>query len=186
MGISWTRCDSGLPDHGAEYLAANNKNLLGGSNFEGIYFSSDMGDHWKPVNEGLGTGDHSALDNIRSIGIIDNYIFAGSIGIWRRPLSEITSVESNPILPKGFELKQNYPNPFNPITVITYELSTISDVSLIVYDVLGKKVQTLINEHQSAGNHSVTFNASNFSSGVYFYRLNVDGYTASKKMLLIK
>ena len=188
MGISWTRCDSGLSDHGIRYLTASAKNFLGGSIFDGVYFSSDMGDHWKPVNDGLGTGDSSsALDDISSVGIIDNYIFAGSIGLWRRPLSEITAVERfNPAFPKEFELKQNYPNPFNPTTVITYELSTISDVSLIVYDVLGREVQILINERQSAGNHSVTFSASNFSSGVYFYRLNVDGYTASKKMLLIK
>jgi len=187
MGISWTRCETGLPDNGIQYLAANNKNLLGGSIFEGIYFSSDMGDHWKPVNDGLGTGDSSsALDDISSIGLIDNYIFAGSIGLWRRPLAEITSVESNPTLPEGFELKQNYPNPFNSSTVITYGLSTISDVSLIVYDVLGRKVQTLVNEVKQAGTYSVSFDASNLASGIYFYSITAGKFHLTKKMLIIR
>lgn len=194
LGISWTRCNSGLPDTGIEYLAARAKNLLGGSIFEGVYFSSDMGDHWKPVNEGLGAGRDS--NDVRSISIIDNYVFAGTNGIWRRPFSEITSVERlNPVIPKEFELRQNYPNPFNPSTIINYELSKTSDVSLIVYDLLGREIAVLVNKKQTSGEHSVKFSAKdgtasggngNFSSGVYFYRLTANGRSVTKKMLLIR
>ncbi len=186
LGISWTRCDSGLPEPGKLYsirIAATVNNLIAGTSFDGVYFSSDMGDHWKPVNEGL----DSLSGSIASICIINNYIFAGSIGLWRRSLSEITSIERlNPVHPKRFELRQNYPNPFNPSTVITYEISTISDVSLIVYDILGREIAMLVNGKQTSGEHSVKFDGRNLSSGVYFYRLSVSGYTTTKKMLLIR
>ncbi|MBC8043295.1 MAG: S8 family peptidase [Rhizobacter sp.] len=94
---------------------------------------------------------------------------------------------------KEFRLMQNYPNPFNPNTVIAYQLSRNSEVRLKVFDVLGREVATLVNAKQAAGNYSVRFDASNLSSGIYFYRLNAgssDGRNGSfietKKMLFIK
>ncbi len=88
--------------------------------------------------------------------------------------------------PEGFSLSQNYPNPFNPNTVISYRLSVVSDVTLKVYDLLGREIATLVNEQKSAGIHSVTFNASNLPSGIYIYRLQAGKYTESKKMILMK
>ncbi|MFN3560323.1 MAG: T9SS type A sorting domain-containing protein [Chloroherpetonaceae bacterium] len=72
--------------------------------------------------------------------------------------------------PKGYALEQNYPNPFNPTTVISYQLPTASNVSLKVYDVLGKEVMTLVSGRQAAGSYTYTLNASNLASGVYFYK----------------
>jgi hypothetical protein len=89
-------------------------------------------------------------------------------------------------LPAECTLHQNYPNPFNPATRIEYELPASSRVSLTVYDVLGREIQTLVDERQSAGNHSVTFNAGNLPSGVYFYRVQAGNYSATKKLLLLK
>jgi hypothetical protein len=89
-------------------------------------------------------------------------------------------------MPVSFQLDQNYPNPFNPSTVISYKLPISSLVTIKVYDVLGREVQTLVNERQAAGNHSVTFNASSLPSGVYFYRLQAGNYSAAKKVLLLK
>ncbi|MDH7605153.1 MAG: T9SS type A sorting domain-containing protein [Melioribacter sp.] len=96
-------------------------------------------------------------------------------------------VEENNFIPKEFVLYQNYPNPFNPSTKITYELSKASFVTLKVYDVLGREVVTLINQHQNPGRHEAIFNASHLSSGVYFYTLNADNnFIATKKMILIR
>ncbi len=88
--------------------------------------------------------------------------------------------------PAEFTLDQNYPNPFNPITNISYAIPTNGKVKLTIYDILGREVQNLVDDIQSAGNHSVMFNGDNFSSGIYFYSLNFEGRTTVKKMILIK
>ncbi len=89
-------------------------------------------------------------------------------------------------LPRDFALQQNYPNPFNPSTVIVYELPTVSDVVLTVYDMLGREVATLVRQRQAAGRYRATFNAQNLSSGVYLYRLQAGSFVQTKKMMLLK
>ncbi|MFZ1459514.1 MAG: T9SS type A sorting domain-containing protein, partial [Ignavibacteria bacterium] len=89
-------------------------------------------------------------------------------------------------VPSHFRLSQNYPNPFNPSTKISYELRVTNYVLLKVYDVLGNEVKTLVNEKQNAGTYEVSFDASNFSSGSYFYKLVTNGFIETKKMFLIK
>jgi len=102
-----------------------------------------------------------------------------------KPFSSITAVRSvEP--PKGFFLAQNYPNPFNPSAVISYYLPVNSFVTLKVYDVLGREVETLVNKNEAAGYKSVTFDGSKLSSGVYFYRLEAGAYHDTKKLLLLK
>jgi len=106
----------------------------------------------------------------------------------------VTDIENKEITPKEFSLHQNYPNPFNPSTMINYQIAMISDVKLEVYNNLGKKVATLVDENQQVGNYSVNFDATGLSSGIYFYRLVVgnpstgsgQGYVETKKMVFIK
>jgi photosystem II stability/assembly factor-like uncharacterized protein len=89
--------------------------------------------------------------------------------------------------PDKFALRQNYPNPFNPSTVIKYSVSKSSNVKIVVYDMLGSEVKTLVNGEKSPGNYDYSFNASGLSSGVYFYSMFSDGVKIdTKKMLLIK
>ena len=100
-------------------------------------------------------------------------------------------VEADLGLPTEFNLAQNYPNPFNPSTVIEYNIpadvkSETSNVKLIVYDALGSKVVTLVNQFQDAGNYKVAFDASNFSNGVYYYTLSAGNFISTKKMILMK
>jgi hypothetical protein len=95
-------------------------------------------------------------------------------------------IEVDAGLPKVFALEQNYPNPFNPSTVMSYQLPVASNVSLKVYDVLGREVATLVNGRQEAGRYSVSFNAASFASGVYFYRLQAGNFVQTKKMMLVK
>lgn len=90
-------------------------------------------------------------------------------------------------IPDEYKLFQNYPNPFNPKTIINYQLPITNYVKLIVYDLLGKEIVTLVNEKQSTGKYQVTFDGSALSSGIYFYSLFADGKLIdTKKMILIK
>jgi hypothetical protein len=101
--------------------------------------------------------------------------------------SIVNSVSNNgSSIPDKFALNQNYPNPFNPSTKIEYTLQSASNVTLRVYNVLGQVVATLVSEKQDVGFHFVTFDASKFTSGVYFYKINAGNYSATRKMILMK
>jgi hypothetical protein len=89
-------------------------------------------------------------------------------------------------VPEIYNLSQNYPNPFNPSTTIKYELPKSSEVRLSVYDILGREVSVLVNERRDARVHEVKFDASDLSSGVYFYRLQAGDFTQTKRLLLLK
>ncbi len=89
-------------------------------------------------------------------------------------------------LPTNFALQQNYPNPFNPATVINYSLLRSKMVSIRVYDLIGNEIVNLVNEEKLAGRYSVNFNASNLSSGVYFYRMLAGSFVETKKLILLK
>jgi len=88
--------------------------------------------------------------------------------------------------PYSYSISQNYPNPFNASTMIKYELPYESFVSLAIYDILGRKMNTLVNGNQSAGFHQLLWYAGDISSGVYFYKIQANGYTEMKKMILLK
>jgi len=90
------------------------------------------------------------------------------------------------VIPSEFSLMQNYPNPFNPSTFIKFHLAKDGMTSLKVYDILGKEVATLVDQHLFAGSYTVQFNADNFSSGIYFYRLSAGSFSETKRMTLIK
>jgi hypothetical protein len=89
-------------------------------------------------------------------------------------------------IPKDFSLYQNFPNPFNPTTQIRFDLAKSGLVKLNVYDISGKLVSTLINSTYSAGKYSTEFDAKNFASGIYFYKLETPDFTSIKKMILVK
>lgn len=93
---------------------------------------------------------------------------------------------NDPMLPNIFALNQNYPNPFNPATVIKYQLPRSSFVRIKIFDILGKEVAVLVNETIDAGYHQVEFNGSDLASGLYLYKIEADGFTDVKKMMLVK
>ena len=108
-------------------------------------------------------------------------------GFWNAP-GIVTGINDNlgSTIPKEYKLNQNYPNPFNPSTAISYQLSAISFVTLKVYDALGREVMTLVNKEQPVGNYRINFDASNLTSGIYFYRIVAGSFVQTKKMVLLK
>ena len=108
----------------------------------------------------------------------------GAYGGSAEPQTDIREQEL--IIPRHFMLMQNYPNPFNPTTTITFSLPKQQHVTLMIYNLLGREVHTLVDEQSQAGMHTVTFDASELSSGIYFYRLQAGDYSESKRMMLLK
>ncbi len=155
-----------------------------------LYVSTNNGDSWNKLG-----GNLESI--ISSVYVNDSSVFVGNFqGIWQMPLRDIVlSVKQTGLQtsPGSFKLWQNYPNPFNPATTIRYDIPKLSHVTISIYDILGRKVKTIVNAQMVPGHYRVNFNASDLASGVYFYRLNVinplnqsQNFTAVKKMLLIK
>ncbi|MGB3018731.1 MAG: T9SS type A sorting domain-containing protein [Ignavibacteria bacterium] len=96
------------------------------------------------------------------------------------------SSEVNVGVPSEFALSQNYPNPFNPSTKIDYDIATDGNVSVVLFDMSGREVAKLVNDFKTAGYYTVNFNASNLSSGMYFYRISASNFSQTKKMVLVK
>jgi len=105
---------------------------------------------------------------------------------WRFRTINLTGVEDEIITPTEYGLEQNYPNPFNPTTKIRFKIAAAGFTSVKIYNLLGQEVAVLLNEYINPGVYDVEFNASNLSSGIYLYRLRVNDYSASKKMILMK
>ena len=95
-------------------------------------------------------------------------------------------MENDITLPEEFNLLQNYPNPFNPSTKIRLQVPALTYVLLEIYDLIGRRVSTLINREMNAGKYEVEFDGGRFSSGVYIYRLKAGNHISNKKMLLLK
>lgn len=89
-------------------------------------------------------------------------------------------------IPNGFNLAQNFPNPFNPSTTIEFSIPEKNNVSLKIYNMNGQVVTMLVNGEYSAGTHKIQWNATDFASGVYFYTLNTNNFSQTKRLVLIK
>jgi hypothetical protein len=113
----------------------------------------------------------------------DNWNFGWSKVVF---LGNIQSISENTSTTKGYNLSQNFPNPFNPSTKIKFQINKSGMTTLSVFDCKGNTVKNLLNERKNAGEYSVDFSGVNLSSGVYFYKLEVNGLSETKRMLLIK
>ena len=169
--------------------------LYAGTYGEGIYRSINNGENWEEINQGFNSSWVSSLA-VKS----DGYIFAGAtvwepliagwLGVYRSVQSTNPVDENLVISPNSFELYQNYPNPFNPKTNIRFRISDLCFISLKVYDLLGKEVAILVDEERPAGKYEVKFDASDLSSGTYFYKLSVinqdQEFNSTKKLIFLK
>ncbi|MDP2363587.1 MAG: T9SS type A sorting domain-containing protein, partial [Ignavibacteria bacterium] len=192
-GTNWTEVNNGLTSsNDVGTFAVSGKNIFAGTQMNGVFLSTNNGTIWTEVNNGLMNTDVRALavSGTNLFAGTSNNFFAGITGdgVWRRPLSEMITGADDQIIeiPSQFILEQNFPNPFNPSTIIQYAIGSTQIVQLKVYDVLGKKVATLVNEEKSAGSYEISFNATQLSSGIYFYKLHAGSFVETKKMLLLK
>ena len=183
-GTSWMAINYGLSGYGVLSLLVSGTNLFAGTDY-GVFLSTNNGSRWMEVDSGL-----MNYIVVHSLAVSGTNLFAGTggSGVWRRPLSEMaTSVERvSTDIPTLFSLSQNYPNPFNPATTISFSLPSRSFVTLKVFDILGKEVSTLVSQELPSGAYSRQWNATNISTGVYFYRLQAGTYSETKKLLLLR
>ncbi len=162
--------------------------------FVGIEWNSSVDDQFAIIADTLGQGNgqkrawekwsdgnYYDMQSQWSSGNFDVDMWIAAV------INVVTDVnESDNSLPTKYTLYQNYPNPFNPTTRIRYSIPTGSFVQLKIFDILGNEVASLVKAQQPAGYHEVEFNAANLSSGIYFYRLQTDNYSVSKKLILMK
>jgi hypothetical protein len=165
------------------YSLTNSGNIIIAGTDNGVYVSTNNGSHWTQRSQGLNN------NRVLSVNISNGYVFAGTdtSSVWRRPYSETIGIRNiNSNIPDKYSLSQNYPNPFNPNTIIRFQIKDARFVSLKVYDILGKEIETIVNEKLKAGIYETTFNGSNYPSGIYFYKLMMDNFSETKKMTLLK
>ena len=181
-GASWISAGS---QNSTAYLRAaianNNGDLFISTDDRKVFFSSNNGDNWEMITEGLPAGSY-----VYSFTAANGKMYAGTNNSGVYVYDDLTNVKENSTAPSEYHLFQNFPNPFNPVTVIKYDLKTNSFVKLNIYDAAGNEVKTLVNEKQNPGQYSLNWNASGFSSGVYFCKLETGIGSEVRRMILLK
>ncbi len=165
-------------------LAVSGSTVLAGTR-QGVFISSDSCRTWQQVNEGLPPDQW-----IYHLACTSTMVYAATYpdsGVWMRPLSDLVPVEpiSQPF-PDQYRLDQNYPNPFNPSTTITYTIPIQSFITIRVFDILGRKVETLVSGVIWPGQYQVRWNTNGVPSGVYLCRLEADRSIQVRRMLLVR
>ncbi len=178
---------SGASGYTVEFIPAEPGMVLAGTNLEPnyIYASFNYSHNFVPYSEELGV--HAIAEALTSN---DSYSFAGTAynGVWRRTLPGLTGVDNHdgPKKPDNFSLKQNYPNPFNPETTIEYSVPEGEMVTLKIYNLLGQEMKTLVNGYTSPGTYKIKFDASDLSSGIYYYRMEAGDFMQAHRMILMR
>ncbi len=180
-GVTWVGHRMYGDDH-SPVLASNSLGHVFRAGDRQVIRSIDGCKTWSDFTRGLTDTCATAFAVSES-----GYIYAGTKK--GRVFRSVMTTEVGDALgevPASFALSQNYPNPFNPSTTISYQLPVVSDVKLVVYDVLGREVATLVNGVEEPGSKSVVWNATGVASGVYFYRLWAGDFVQTRKLLLLK
>jgi photosystem II stability/assembly factor-like uncharacterized protein len=187
-GTTWTDISGDLPD------IPVNKLLIDPDNAEHIIAATDLG-VFETMNGGTNwvtTSGSGSMPNVPvfdlSMRRFDRVILAATHGRGMYQSQEPLSVkEISSEIPASYSLGQNYPNPFNPTTTIPFSIMKFGNVRLIIYDVIGREIATILDRPLNAGSYSAAFDGSNFSSGVYYYRLTIDrNVNEIKKMVMVK
>ncbi|MEG8947938.1 T9SS type A sorting domain-containing protein [Rosettibacter firmus] len=181
-----------------EWVNFNAGHYINALAFEGDYIW--VGTTGGLFNVNMFTGEKVYYIKTNS-GLPDNWVYAiaidsegnkwigtgGGLAVYREGgvILDVNEKEENPVS-KKFSLYQNYPNPFNPATVIEFDIPEITNVKLEVYDILGRKVKTILDERLEVGRYRVKFDGGDLSSGVYFYVLLTNKFSSVKKMVLVK
>ena len=182
-GLSWQLVKADIRWQDNYPLNINQKGEIYASGSDSkFYKSTDNGDSWQDITGNL------ALTTVRDIKFDrnDTMYLATDEAVWRMSPDSTVSVKDKKSVVIQYSLKQNYPNPFNPSTTISYSLPTRQNVTLKIYNILGKEIATLVKEEKPEGNYTVNFNAGKLPSGVYFYSIRAGTFSETKKLLLLK
>jgi hypothetical protein len=172
-------CDWLLLDNETATLTGTGK-INNQGNFGFLLVAKDQPDKLRIVIWDKNDGDKIIYDNLTPRSI------QGAIVMHNRIFLTKEGEDDFVVAPVEFTLYQNYPNPFNPATTINYSIPEAGNVEIIVYDILGNEVATLVNEAKASGNYAITFNASSLASGIYIYTLRTNNFVQTKKMILMK
>lgn len=182
-GSNWI--SSGFDTANITSLASIGNNIFAGTyDDNGVFWvSGDNGINWHQRNEGLNVSE------LRALHIHNNYIFAGTwdSAVYRRPAGEIIGIkQTGSSLPVNFNLGQNYPNPFNPVTKLNFMLPKEGFTKLVIFDITGREVSIILDQRLEPGTYEIDWDATEYSSGIYFYTLQNGDFKETKKMILIK
>jgi hypothetical protein len=191
-GLTWNDISGNLPDVPVNSIIIDydkDSTLYVGTD-AGVFYTENLGDSWNVLGINLPNSPVFDLNFHQPT----RKLVAGTHGrsLFEFDLGSISSVENdNLIIAEVYELYQNYPNPFNPGTSIAFTLASDSKVKISVFDITGQKIVDIINNNYQAGKHDVYFDGSDLSSGIYFYKITVNGidgqtYSNIKKMILMK
>lgn len=181
-GMNWSQI-SGVPGSGwFSGLTGTGNEWWSTRSGLSVYYSSNNGSSWN-TQYTVSSKTFNSLSKIKNGKFIWGIRKGGGISKYGL-ISGINAISQN--IPEYYKLYQNYPNPFNPTTEIRFDLKEKANVMLEIYDINGKEISTLVNRELNAGSYSVDFDASSFSSGVFFYVFRTNNYIETKKMILIK
>ena len=185
-GANWVSVTGNLPSIAANSIClrtAAPRMLFAGTDL-GVYQSTNEGANWVSFNSGLPLVEIYDMKYKASTGIL--LAATHGRGCWTFDVSSIIGINTLEGVPSSFKLEQNYPNPFNPATRIKFDVPKKSSVELTVYNEIGKEIVTLVNSDMQVGKYETQWNASNYPSGVYFYKLTTNEFSETRKMILIK
>jgi photosystem II stability/assembly factor-like uncharacterized protein len=186
-GNNWIQKNNGLPNN----LIINSIDFKNGVIYigtgSGIYKSTNNAENWQIYNEGITNNE------IYSISSGTSTLYAGGSGSFYIRTLLVGAENNNKNNPEKYYLYQNYPNPFNPTTKIKFDIGVFplrrevgGMISLKIFDITGREIQTLVNEKLNPGTYEVTFDGSNYASGVFFYQLRSGDFIETKKLILLK
>lgn len=160
----------------------------------GVYRTTNAGNNWSDFNGGAMQTSYAIRSLVyKTTG--NPTLFAGmggtttastGTGLYEYSWVVIGTGNQYSGIPTTYDLSQNYPNPFNPITKIEYQLPKSGLIKITVYDMLGREIEILVNEYKEPGYYKIDFDGVKYTSGIYFYRMEMNGYTSTKKMVLVK
>lgn len=180
-GSSWQKVDNTYFNRTNYYVYINDNNIFV-ANSGGLYLSKDSGANWTFISDNLST------QGIYVCAVYNNDLYIGSFaaGLWKRNYNDLVSVEAEETKISDFNLEQNYPNPFNGETTITFNLPYSSDATLRIYDRLGREVKCIKLTDNEIRGGVYKLDMSEYSSGIYFYKLTTSKSSLTRKMVYIK
>jgi hypothetical protein len=188
-GADWIEANSGIMHLVIRGIASQNGHIFASANdsYGCIYHSTNAGQSWIIKNQGFGTN----VPTFTCLYIANDYVYAGtySNNIWKRSYQDLIGIQKlSEAVPSAYSLSQNYPNPFNPMTNVKFSIVKSGNVKMIVYDIMGREIQTLVNERLQAGTYETAFDANRnvLTSGIYFCTFSTEGFSKTIKMTLVK